>query len=76
MNAARALALVLGLVLAASGAEAVEVTEVTTPLGIKAWLVEDKSTPVVSLALSSSSSSQTPGTRGRSGSSKRSRRAA
>jgi len=52
MNAARALALVLGLVLAASGAEAVEVTEVTTPLGIKAWLVEDKSTPVVSLAFS------------------------
>ena len=37
---------------AASQARAVEVKEVTTPLGLKAWLVEDKSAPVVALAFS------------------------
>jgi zinc protease len=46
------LALALGLALTASVADAMEVREVTTPLGIKAWLVEDKSTPVVALAFS------------------------
>jgi len=46
------LALMLGLALVASRAEAVEVKEVTTPRGLKAWLVEDRSTPVVSLAFS------------------------
>jgi len=30
----------------------VKIAEVTTPLGLKAWLVEDRSTPVVSLAFS------------------------
>jgi zinc protease len=38
--------------LAASRAGAVEVKEITTPLGLKAWLVEDKSTPVVALSFS------------------------
>jgi zinc protease len=52
MTLSRALALLLGLVLAASQARAVEVKEVTTPLGLKAWLVEDKSAPVVALAFS------------------------
>lgn len=33
-------------------AEAIDIKEVTTPLGIKAWLVEDKSTPVVALSFS------------------------
>jgi zinc protease len=51
------LALILGLALAASRAEAVEVKEVTTPRGLKAWLVEDRSTPVVSLAFSFSGGS-------------------
>ena len=31
---------------------AVDIKEVTTPLGIKAWLVEDKSAPVVALSFS------------------------
>jgi zinc protease len=52
MIALRALAALLGLLLMASHAGAVEVKEVTTPLGIKAWLVEDRSTPVVSLSFS------------------------
>jgi zinc protease len=52
MSVLRGLFLLLGLVLAATQARAVEVKEVTTPLGLKAWLVEDKSTPVVSLAFS------------------------
>lgn len=47
-----ALALALGLALMAPVAHAVEVKEVTTPLGIKAWLVEDKSTPLVALSFS------------------------
>ena len=33
-------------------AGAIEIKEITTPLGIKAWLVEDKSTPVVALSFS------------------------
>lgn len=35
-----------------SAALAIDIREVTTPLGIKAWLVEDKSTPVVALSFS------------------------
>jgi len=38
--------------LSASRAGAVEVKEITTPLGFKAWLVEDKSSPVVALSFS------------------------
>ena len=38
--------------LPAAGAEAIDIKEVTTPLGIKAWLVEDKSAPVVALSFS------------------------
>lgn len=52
MSVARGLALLLGLGLAAAQAQAVEVKEVTTPLGLKAWLVEDKSTPVLALSFS------------------------
>ena len=33
-------------------AAAVDIKEVTTPLGIKAWLVEDRSVPIVNLAFS------------------------
>jgi zinc protease len=44
------LACVVGLL--ATRAGAVEVQEITTPLGLKAWLVEDKSTPVVALSFS------------------------
>jgi zinc protease len=44
------LACIVGL--AAAPAGAVEVKQVTTPLGLKAWLVEDKSTPVVALSFS------------------------
>ena len=44
------------LVVAVSGlpaaAGAVDIKAVTTPLGIKAWLVQDKSAPAVSLAFS------------------------
>ena len=36
----------------APAAGAVDVKEVTTPLGIKAWLVQDKSTPVIALSFS------------------------
>ncbi len=39
-------------VLPAAGAQAIDIKEVTTPLGIKAWLVEDKSAPVVALSFS------------------------
>ena len=35
-----------------TAAAAIDIKEVTTPLGIKAWLVEDKSTPVVALSFS------------------------
>jgi zinc protease len=38
--------------LPAAGAEAIDIKEVTTPLGIKVWLVEDKSAPVVALSFS------------------------
>lgn len=44
--------IVLALGLAAPAAGAVEIKEVTSPLGIKAWLVEDKSAPVVALSFS------------------------
>ena len=57
MTARRWLALALGLALIASRAEAIEIKEVTTPLGIKAWLVEDSSTPVVALSFSFASGS-------------------
>jgi zinc protease len=36
----------------APAAWAIDIQEVTTPLGIKAWLVEDKSTPIVALSFS------------------------
>jgi zinc protease len=43
----------LALIAAVPGAAgAVEIKTVTTPLGIKAWLVQDKTAPVVSLAFS------------------------
>jgi zinc protease len=35
-----------------AGAHAVDIKELTTPLGIKVWLVEDKSAPVVALSFS------------------------
>ena len=57
MTVLRWLALALGFALVASRAEAVEVKEVTTPLGIKAWLVEDSSAPVVALTFSFASGS-------------------
>ncbi|HTE79250.1 MAG TPA: insulinase family protein, partial [Reyranella sp.] len=57
MTVLRWLALALGFALVASRAEAVEVKEVTTPLGIKAWLVEDSSAPVVALSFSFASGS-------------------
>lgn len=57
MTALRWLALALGLALVASRAEAIEIKEVTTPLGIKAWLVEDRSTPVVAMSFSFASGS-------------------
>jgi zinc protease len=48
-----ALALPLALLVALTGvAGAVEIKTVTTPLGLKAWLVQDKSTPAVSLSFS------------------------
>ncbi len=47
-----ALAIVGAAVLVASRAGAVEVKEIVTPLGLKAWLVEDRSTPVVALSFS------------------------
>ena len=33
-------------------AQAIDIKEVTTPLGIKAWLVEDHSVPVLTLSFS------------------------
>lgn len=49
----RVFALVAALVgLVAIRAEAIEIQEVRTPLGIKAWLVEDKSAPLVALSFS------------------------
>jgi len=52
MILSRRLALAGLLTLVAARAEAVEVREVTTPRGLKAWLVEDRSTPVVALSFS------------------------
>ena len=40
------------LVLVPGMAFAIDIKQITTPLGIKAWLVEDKSTPVVALSFS------------------------
>jgi zinc protease len=57
VTALRWLVLAFGLAVFASRAEAVEIKEVTTPLGIKAWLVEDRSTPVVALSFSFASGS-------------------
>ncbi|MCF8533758.1 MAG: insulinase family protein [Reyranella sp.] len=51
----RCLALTVAAVLAwlpAAAAGAVDIKQLTTPLGIKVWLVEDKSTPVVALSFS------------------------
>jgi zinc protease len=42
----------LGLTFATSTAQAVDIQEVTSALGIKAWLVEDKSAPVIALSFS------------------------
>jgi zinc protease len=47
-----AILLVLAAALPLGSAGAVDIKEVTTPLGIKAWLVEDKSVPVVTLSFS------------------------
>ncbi|WP_428678050.1 M16 family metallopeptidase [Reyranella sp.] len=47
------------LVVLPAAAGAIEIREITTPLGIKAWLVEDKSTPVVSLSFSFSGGTAT-----------------
>ena len=48
--------------LLAARAQAVEIKEVTTPLGLKAWLVEDRSTPVVALSFAfASGSASEPG---------------
>ena len=33
-------------------AQAIDIKEVTTPIGIKAWLVEDHSVPVLTLSFS------------------------
>ena len=53
-------AAVAGLfVLLPAVASAIEIKEITTPLGIKAWLVEDKSTPVVALSFSFSGGTAT-----------------
>ncbi len=45
-------ALVITLSLLPAAAGAVDIKAVTTPLGIKAWLVQDKSAPAVSLSFS------------------------
>ena len=54
MSALRRLAAAVAglLVLLPSVAGAIEIREVTTPLGLKAWLVEDRSTPIVALSFS------------------------
>ena len=46
--------LVAGLlsVLPLAAAGAVDIREISTPLGIKAWLVEDRSVPVVTMSFS------------------------
>ena len=49
----RVLALLLWLLaLTPAAAGAVEIKELTTPLGIKVWLVEEKTTPIVALSFS------------------------
>lgn len=52
--ASRALAfvLLLGLWLAASGAYALEIQQVTSPGGIQAWLVEDRTNPILTVRFS------------------------
>src|SRR5512139_1608787 len=45
-------ALVLGALWLPAAAGAVDIKVVTTPLGIKAWLVQDNSAPAVALAFS------------------------
>jgi zinc protease len=50
MRLAMLIACAVGLMAAPAGA--VEVKEITTPLGLKAWLVEDRATPVVALSFS------------------------
>ncbi len=42
----------LATVLITTAAQAIDIKEITTPLGIKAWLVEDKTTPIVALSFS------------------------
>ncbi len=42
----------IAITLVAARAGAVDIKEVTTPLGIKAWLVEDRSVPVVTISFS------------------------
>lgn len=54
---AAALAGLFALLPAVAGA--IEIKEITTPLGIKAWLVEDKSTPIVALSFSFSGGTAT-----------------
>ncbi len=54
---AASIAGLLALLPAVAGA--IEIKEITTPLGIKAWLVEDKSTPVVALSFSFSGGTAT-----------------
>lgn len=51
-RAARSILAVMLAVMPVAGAQAIDIKEVTTPLGIKAWLVEDKSAPVVALSFS------------------------
>ncbi len=61
MKPLRALAAALAglFVLLPAVAGAIEIKEITTPLGIKAWLVEDKSTPIVALSFSFSGGTAT-----------------
>lgn len=61
MRPLRALAAALAafLVLLPAMAGAIEIKQVTTPLGIKAWLVEDRSAPVVALSFSFSGGTAT-----------------
>jgi zinc protease len=61
MKRVRALAAALAglFVLLPAVAGAIDIREIMTPLGIKAWLVEDKSTPVVALSFSFSGGTAT-----------------
>lgn len=45
------LVVALGALLAAPPARAIDIVEVTSPGGIKAWLVQDRTAPVISLSL-------------------------